>query len=104
MTDILKLISFVKPYWKRALLALFLLTSLVFLDLAIPRLIQRIIDQGITQNNRQVVLQTALLMIGISVLSTVIAIGNNIYSIQVGEGVAREIGRASCRERVYENV
>jgi ATP-binding cassette, subfamily B, multidrug efflux pump len=91
MSDIFKLLLFVRPYWKRALLALFLLTSLVFMDLAIPRLIQRIIDQGITQNNEQVVLQTALLMIGISMLSAVIAVGNNIFSIQVGEGVARDL-------------
>lgn len=91
MTDLLKLLHYIRPYWKRAVFALFLLTSLVFLDLAIPRLIQRIIDQGITQNNREVVLQTAALMIGISVLSTIIAVGNNIYSIQVGEGVTRDL-------------
>lgn len=91
MNDLLKLVHFVKPYSKRAVVALVLLTSLVFMDLAIPRLIQRIIDQGIIQNNRDIVLQTALLMIGISVLSTVIAIGNNIFSIQVGEGVARDL-------------
>lgn len=94
MDDILKLLRFVKPYWKRALLALFLLTSLVFMDLAIPRLIQRIIDQGIGHQDQQVVLQTALLMVGISVLSTFIAIGNNIFSVQVGEGVARDLREA----------
>ena len=46
-SEIKKLLPFVKPYWKRATVALVLLTSLVFLDLSIPRLIQRIIDQGI---------------------------------------------------------
>jgi hypothetical protein len=51
MDYIRKLIPFVKPYWKRASLALILLTSLVFMDLSIPRLIQRIIDQGINQHN-----------------------------------------------------
>ena len=60
MTDIRKLIHFVKPYWRRAVVALVLLTSLVFMDLAIPRLIQRIIDQGIKQNNLNVVIQTSL--------------------------------------------
>ena len=68
-----------------------LLTSLVFLDLSIPRLIQRIIDQGITANNQQVVIQTALLMIGISIVSTLIAVGNNILSVQVGESIARDL-------------
>jgi ATP-binding cassette, subfamily B, multidrug efflux pump len=86
-----KLLPFLRPYWKRALLALVLLTTLVFLDLSIPRLIQRIIDQGILQHNQAVVVQTALLMLGISVLSAVIAIGNNNLSVQVGESVARDL-------------
>jgi ATP-binding cassette, subfamily B, multidrug efflux pump len=86
-----KLLPFLRPYWKRALLALLLLSSLVFLDLSIPRLVQRIIDQGILQHNQAVVVQTALLMLGISVLSAVIAIGNNNLSVQVGESVARDL-------------
>ena len=94
MNHIRKLLPFVKPYWKRATLALILLTSLVVFDLSIPRLIQRIIDQGILQQNQQVVLQTAALMIGISVVSTLIAIGNNILSVQVGESVARDLREA----------
>ena len=94
MNQVRKLFRFIQPYWRRALVALTLLTSLVFLDLAIPRLIQRIIDQGITPNDQAVVLQTSLLMIGISVLSTIIAIGNNIFSVQVGESVARDLREA----------
>jgi ATP-binding cassette subfamily B multidrug efflux pump len=99
MNNIQKLLPFVKPYWKRAVLALLLLSSLVFMDLAIPRLIQRIIDQGITQHNQTVVLQTAALMLSISAMSTLIAIGNNIFSIQVGEGVARDL-RAAIFEKI----
>jgi ATP-binding cassette subfamily B protein len=91
MNDILKLLPFLRPYWKRSSLALIFLTSLVFLDLSIPRLIQRIIDQGITAKNQHVVIQTAMLMIGISLISTLIAIGNNILSVQVGESIARDL-------------
>ena len=91
MKNIFKLLPFIKPYWKRSSVALTLLTSLVFLDLSIPRLIQRIIDQGITAHNQQVVLQTALIMIGISLVSTLIAIGNNNLSVQVGESIARDL-------------
>jgi ATP-binding cassette subfamily B protein len=91
MNHIRKLLPFVKPYWKRAVVALILLTSLVVFDLSIPRLIQRIIDQGILHKNQQVVLQTAALMICISLVSTLIAIGNNVFSVQVGESVARDL-------------
>jgi ATP-binding cassette subfamily B protein len=89
--EIKKLLPFVKPYWRRATVALILLTSLVFMDLSIPRLIERIIDQGINQHNQPVVIQTSLIMIGISILSTVIAVGNSILSVQVGESVARDL-------------
>ena len=40
MNHVSKLTHFVRPYWRRALMALVLLTSLVFMDLSIPRLIQ----------------------------------------------------------------
>jgi ATP-binding cassette, subfamily B, multidrug efflux pump len=75
-------------------MALVLLTSLVFLDLSIPRLIQRIIDQGIAQQNQQVVVRTSILMLAISALSAVIAIGNNVLSVRVGESVARDLREA----------
>ncbi len=91
MDQIPKILVFVRPYWKRAIAALALLTSLVFMDLSIPRLIERIIDQGIQQQNQQVVLQTALVMLGISATSTLVAVGNNILSVQVGENVARDL-------------
>lgn len=95
MRHLRHLLPFVKPYWRRALAALFLLTSLVVMDLAIPRLIQRLIDQGINQQNGTVVLRTSVLMLGISAVSTLFAIGNNIFSVQVGEGVARDIRKAT---------
>lgn len=94
MNPIRRVLSFVRPYWKWATIALVLLTSLVFMDLAIPRLIQRIIDQGIKAQNLQVVISTSLLMLGISLLSTLIALGNNTFSVRVGESVARDIREA----------
>jgi ATP-binding cassette subfamily B multidrug efflux pump len=91
MHDIITLARFVRPYWRPAIAAFILLTALVFLDLAIPRLIQRIIDEGIAKQNQDIVIQTGLLMVGISLLSVLVAIGNNFTSIQVGEGVARDL-------------
>jgi ATP-binding cassette subfamily B multidrug efflux pump len=91
MSHVIKLASFVRPYWRRAVVSLVLLTAIVFMDLAIPRLIQRIIDQGITAHDQAVVIQTSLWMLGISALSMVFAVGNNVFSVQVGESVARDL-------------
>ena len=91
MREIRKVLTFVRPYWRRAVVALILLTTLVVLDLSIPRLIQRIIDDGILQDNQAVVIQTAVLMLGLSALSAAIAIANNYLSVRVGESVARDL-------------
>jgi ATP-binding cassette subfamily B protein len=98
MSPVFTLFSFVRPYRKRAAAALLGLALLVVMDLAIPRLIQRIIDQGIALHDPGVVVRTALLMLGISVLSAVIAVLNNILSVQVGEGVARDLRQALFRK------
>jgi ATP-binding cassette subfamily B protein len=91
MKDLFKLFHFIKPYWRRALAALILLSTLVVADLSIPRLVERIIDQGIKAQNQQVVISTALIMLGISVVSFLIAIGNNITSVQVSENYGRDL-------------
>jgi ATP-binding cassette subfamily B multidrug efflux pump len=91
MNDIFKLFYFVKPYWRRAVVALVLLTTLVGLDLWLPRLVQVIFDQGISQHNQTIVIQTALKMLVISLISTLIAVGNNITSVQVAESVGRDL-------------
>ncbi len=91
MNDVFKLLKYIKPYWRRAVIALVLLSTLVIFDLFIPWLTHRIIDEGINKHNQAVVIQTALLMLGMSVLSFLIAIGNNITSIQVSESFGRDL-------------
>jgi ATP-binding cassette subfamily B protein len=94
MKKLFELRSFMRPYGKQSVLALVLLTAVVFMDLAIPRLVQRIIDEGIGGENMQVILSTTLIMLVLSLLSALFAIGNNILSVQVGEGVARDLREA----------
>ena len=47
MNYIRRLLHLVKPYRRLAAAAMVMLLAMVFLDLTIPRLVQRIIDQGI---------------------------------------------------------
>lgn len=94
MKHLRKLLTFVAPYWRRSLASLVLLIAVVLIDLAIPRLVQRIIDEGISAGNLQVVINTTLIMLGISLVQTAFAVWNNILSIQVGEGVARDVREA----------
>ena len=94
MSHIRKLLHFVKPYWRRSLVSLIFLVAVTFMDLTLPRLIQRIIDQGINGNDMRIVITTTLLMLVISILQTLFALANNLFSIQVGESVARDLREA----------
>jgi ATP-binding cassette, subfamily B, multidrug efflux pump len=107
MKKILKFMPFLKPYRKQAILSMVLLVFVVFMDLAIPRLVQRIIDDGIYQKDMAVVTSTTLIMLGISVLSTIFSIGNNTLSVYVGEAFARDLREAifiKIQEFSYSNL
>ena len=94
MKSLLKLKYFLKPYIARSVGALVLLTAIVVMDLSLPWLIRRIIDQGIAKHDMTVVLHTSFLMLGMAFLNTIFAIGNNYLSVQVGEGVSRDMREA----------
>jgi ATP-binding cassette subfamily B multidrug efflux pump len=94
MGPLSKLLPFTKPYAKQSFFALLLLTTLVVLDLSIPRLIQSLIDRGIQGHDRALVIHTSLLMLGVSAVSIFVAVGNNNLSVMVGESVSRDLRRA----------
>lgn len=94
MRDLRRLLAFVRPYGRLAILALIMLAALVAMDLAVPRLVQRIVDEGIARHDRGVVVSTALVMLALSFVSFFIAVLNNAYSVRVGEGVARDLREA----------
>ncbi len=94
MYEVKRILHFVKPYRKLALISLVMLLIMVVSDLSIPRLVERIIDQGIRQNNLQVVLQTSAIMLAISIINTYVAVLNNNFSVRTGESTARDIREA----------
>jgi ATP-binding cassette subfamily B multidrug efflux pump len=94
MKNILRLLPFAKTYWKSSLVCLALLTVAVGLDLSIPRLIQQLVDQGISAKNMQVVTSTSLLMLGLTLVNLVFSTGNSVLSVIVGEGIGRDMRQA----------
>ena len=98
MRSIAKLLRFVRPYRLQAVVALLLLLGMVASDLLIPRLTQRIIDQGIGSGDMGVVLTTALMMLGAALLAAAFALGNNYFSVRVGQSFAHDIRSAMVRK------
>ncbi len=88
---------FVRPYRGQALAALVLLFGMVAADLAIPRLAQRIIDQGIARRDLHVVWTTSLIMLGAALASALFAIVNNALSVRVGQAFAADVRSALVR-------
>jgi len=93
-----KLLRFIRPYRWQAVIALTLLLGMVASDLLIPRLTQRIIDQGIARGDMGMVLTTALLMLGAAILAALFALGNNYFSVRVGQSFAHDIRSALVRK------
>jgi len=85
------MIHFVKPHRKASILALLLLLGMVASDLLIPRLTQRIIDEGIARHDVGTIWTTSLMMLGAAILSALFAIANTILSVRVGQGVSADL-------------
>jgi ATP-binding cassette subfamily B protein len=96
-----KFYGFIKPYRLYSFLAMFLLISTLFFDLTIPRIIQEIIDQGVVPKNSSVVLRYTLLMIGFTLISALLTIGNTFLSVRVAQGFGADI-RSSTYKKIQE--
>ncbi|MFO0603416.1 MAG: ABC transporter ATP-binding protein [Polyangiales bacterium] len=94
MSPTRKILPFLRPYRGIALLSLACLTAVVLFDLAIPRLIQHVIDEGVARRDVGVVVRTSLLMLALSGLSALAAVANNHFSVRAGEGFARDLREA----------
>jgi ATP-binding cassette subfamily B multidrug efflux pump len=98
MKSLRRILGFVKPYRKQAILALIILLATVVSDLLIPRLTQTIIDDGIAKGNMQTIVVTALLMIGAAVLSALFTIVNTLLAVRVSMNTGADLRSAIVRQ------
>jgi len=99
MSDIQRVLRYLSPYKKEAVLATFLLALVVVTDLSIPRLVQVIIDEGVAAGNMPLILRTSLLMIGASLLSAAFMIGNTIFAVRAARSF-----EADLREGIFKKI
>ena len=98
MKSLRRLLPFMRPYKKPSILAILLLIGLVVADLLIPRLTQRVIDQGIAQRDMTTITTTSLLMLAAAVVSALFAIANTVLSVRVGQSVAADLRSSIVRK------
>ncbi len=95
----LKLIKFLKPYWHWAAIAPFLMILEVTMDLMQPRMVQRIVDEGIARMDMNIVIQTGLLMILLAVIGAFGGMSNGIFAELAAQGFG-----ADLREHLFAKV
>lgn len=86
-----KLLVYLRPYRHWVLLAPLLMLVETTTDLLQPRMIQRIVDVGIAQQDLDVVLQTGVWMVGLSIAGALGGIGCTAMSVLASQGFGADL-------------
>lgn len=81
MKSMKALMKYLKPYWLWATLAPLLMVLEVVMDLMQPRMIQRIVDEGLAQLDMHIVITTGLWMVGFAFLGAIGGVGCTVFSV-----------------------
>ncbi|MDW7677178.1 MAG: ABC transporter transmembrane domain-containing protein, partial [Bacillota bacterium] len=95
----LRLINYLKPYWKSVLVILVLTLAGVFSELFLPRLMGNIVDIGVTTGDLPYIYATGLRMVIIAVLGTVSMVLSSYLSARAATAYGRDL-RAAVFTRV----
>ncbi|MGE5774923.1 MAG: ABC transporter ATP-binding protein [Chloroflexota bacterium] len=94
----LKLSKFLKPYWRWVLVAPLLMLLEVVMDLMQPRMVQRIVDEGIARLDLNLVLHTGLLMFGLAIVGAFGGMSNGIFAEMSAQAFAADLREALFRK------
>jgi len=99
LSELIRTVKYLKPYKVGAFLAVVFLALVVAAELAIPRLVQTIIDEGVAKQDMAVITQTSLLMVGVSLLAALFMTANTIFAIRSSRSF-----EADLREATFEKI
>ncbi len=98
-TTTTKLARFLKPYWRWVLVAPLLMLLEVTMDLMQPRLVERIVDEGIARLDMALILHTGLLMLLLAAVGAVGGMSNGIFASKAVQAFG-----ADLREAIFRRV
>ena len=96
--QLIRILSFIRPYWLQAVAAILLVVISVIAELVQPRLIQTVIDEGITQGNLSAITFTVGLMLAIAVFDALIITANTFMSVKAAQNVAHDTRSSVFRQ------
>jgi ATP-binding cassette subfamily B protein len=94
-----RIASYARPY--RGAISLFLVLTVIdaLLVVATPLLLGKLLDDGVTPGNTQLVVTLALIVAGLAVFDAILALILRLYSARIGEGLIYDL-----RRQVYDHV
>jgi len=98
MKSAYKLSKFLKPYWRWAVLAPLLMVLEVAMDLMQPRLVQRVVDEGIARLDMSIVINTGLLMMGLAIVGAVGGFGCTVFATLAAQGFGADLRHTLFRQ------
>jgi ATP-binding cassette subfamily B protein len=94
-----RILTYARPYRVLVIAFLIVLVLASLLSVAQPLLFRRIIDDGITVGNAQVVTVTALIIAGLAIADAGLGIVSRLFSARIGEGLIYDL-----RSQVFAHV
>lgn len=86
-----RLLSYLRPYWPQLLMAYGAMSLATLLNLAVPQIIKRAIDDGIAKGSAGPLFTAGLLILGIALVRGVVAFGHRFYGEWLTHRVAFDL-------------
>lgn len=93
-----RLLTYLKPYWKAAILAPLFMVVEVICDLAQPALLAALVDRGIARGDTSFVLRTGILMVTLACIGMVGGIGCTVFASLASQNFGRDLRRDLFRK------
>lgn len=91
MNSLLKMVRFMRPYRWVIIIGLFTVILPVAMELAVPRMLQYVIDQGIRDGNMTAIWQGSALMLITALLGAVATLGQGVCRARLSQGMAYDM-------------
>jgi ABC-type multidrug transport system fused ATPase/permease subunit len=99
MRHLLRIRIFLKPYLWQTILNVLILSTMTGLSLAVPKVLQNVIDEGLLKGQTGFLARSALLLLGLALSSAVLSL----FQRYLSQWVASHIGY-DLRNRLYDHM
>ena len=90
-------LSYLKPYKRDAVLAVFCIEAETVFELIIPLVMASIVDVGVATGDRHYILMKGLQMVLFALISLVLGQGSAMFSARCGQGLGPKSARRSLQ-------